>query len=159
VPPFATPDDVATRLGRDLSGAEQNMVEQVVEQVTGLIAEVVGKDLAWAAALDPVPATLKVLCIQKAIQVGTNPQQLRQEGEQLGSYQHNRTWPAAQDMGLYLTEAEEQIVRRAVYGTTRATVPVASIADQFVWPDFPTWVVNIPEPETLDAMENQPDLP
>jgi hypothetical protein len=132
---FATAADVAIRLGRALTTAEEAMVDQVIEEVTGLIVEAVGRDAAWAEDLDPVPATLRSLCIEKAIAVGSNPNQAASTSEQLGAYQHSKTFrkiDASSD--LFLTAGEERRVRRAVYGETTSSPRTPSIADDIFPP-------------------------
>lgn len=120
---FATVDDVAIRLGRGLTSAEEAMAEMVLDSVTGLIAEVAGQDDVWAEALDPVPAYYKVLCVEKVITVGSNPNGYAALSEQLGAYQVSKTFQRSQDIGLFLSEYEERMVRRiannAVSGSTR----------------------------------------
>ena len=128
--PFATAEDVGIRLGRDLDAAEQAMVEMVIEQVTGLIIEAVCRDDDWAADLAPVPSTLKLLCIEKALAVGSNPNGVASESEQLGAYQSSRTFRRSNGSAdVFLTDAEERRVRRAVYGTNADSPRMGSIID------------------------------
>lgn len=119
---FASTDDVAVRLGRDLTEAEAAMAEQVIGLVTGAIVDAVGKDADWADALDPIPATFQAMCIDKVIAVGSNPQGLAGESETLGHHTHSKTYRWASEGGgasvVALTDAEKLIVRRIVWGTT-----------------------------------------
>jgi hypothetical protein len=110
---FATSDDVATRLGRDLTQAEVDMVDLVIEIVTGLIADAAGQTAAWAAALTPVPAYYKALCIEKAIVVGSNPNQLVSLQKQLGAYMSDKTF---RPTTLFLTAEEEARILKFVPG-------------------------------------------
>lgn len=126
---FATTTDVATRLGRDLTAAETDAAELVIEVVTGLIAEAVNRDSDWATALDPVPATLRLLCIEKAVSAIVNPHNVASLSEQLGQFQHSETYPRASDVGLYLSDDEERRARFAVHGITSASVRIQSVAD------------------------------
>jgi hypothetical protein len=121
---FATAEDVAVRFGRDLTDAETAMVEQVIELVTGMIADVVGEDAAWAAALDPVPAAYKALCIEKAISVGTNPGGLRSASEVLGAYQRSETF--GDETGLCLTDYERKQILRVARGGSFQSVTLES---------------------------------
>lgn len=128
--PFATPADVATRLGRALSAAEQVLATQVIESVTGQIADAVDRDAAWAAALDPVPKTLKTLCVEKVIIVGTNPNGLAAESEDLGAHSYSRTFQRSNDVGIFLTENEKRLAREAVYGTLAGSSSPRSMIDR-----------------------------
>jgi len=121
---FATADDVAVRLGRDLTTAEEAMVEAVIEGVQGMIALAAGKDDDWADDLDPVPAYFKMLVVEKALIVGTNPNGLRSEAKTLGAVERSRVF---RDAGVFLTDDEEDRVRVIVGGTDRATFRVPSL--------------------------------
>lgn len=108
---FATKDDVATRLGRELTDDEQVTAAAVIATVEGLIVEVSG-----LAPPDPVPVYYKALCVEKAIGVLANPQNVASQSEQLGDYQHSETFPRALDDGVFLTDREEMTVRRIANG-------------------------------------------
>lgn len=157
--PFATLQDVATRLGRSLTTPESNLAEYIIETTTGLIVEAVGRDLAWADALDPVPATLKAICVEKAIAVGTNPNQLATHTEELGVARETRTFrPGGGTAGstqpdIYLTADEERRARRAIGGPASRSVVLPSVVDNFAWPMFPFGQINLPEPETMAESE------
>jgi hypothetical protein len=129
---FATADDVATRLGRALTSAEEAFAEAVIAQVTGLIADAVDRDIDWADALDPVPQTLSSLCIEKVVRIGANPSALQRRSEQLGSYQHSEDYSTGSAYGVCLTDAEEVRARRAVYGATTATTEPESMIDRAI---------------------------
>lgn len=123
---YATADDVAARLGRDLTADETTQAEAVLDIVAGLIADAVAKDGdAWVA--DPVPTTLMLLSIEKAISALVNPNNLASFSEQLGSYQHSGTYPRSGDVGIFLSDSEERRVRRAVYGAASASVRIGSV--------------------------------
>lgn len=126
---FATTDDVVARLGRALTEPEEALSEYVIDEVAGLIADACGKDAEWASALSPVPAVCKNLCVERAIQIGSNPNNLASESEQLGAHQHSRTFPRSLDGGIFLTDAEERRVRRAVFGNTSGSAVMRSVVD------------------------------
>lgn len=127
---FAATDDVATRLGRALTTAEEGMVELVLDSVTSLIAEAVDRDDAWADDLDPVPMTLRVICIEKAVGIAANPTALVSASEQLGAYQHSQTYARMTSPApILLSDEERRRARRAVYGLNTASPRVPSIAD------------------------------
>lgn len=126
---FATTEDVAVRLGRTLTDPEDDLVEQVIADVTGLIAEAVGKDAAWAAALDPVPSTFKALCVEKAIAVGSNPNGLAAKSESLGAFSTSETFRRDTGVGVFLTDDDERRVRFALHGSSTASTRQQSIVD------------------------------
>ena len=128
---FATYTDVANRLLRTLTSAEQTAATAVIADVTTQIADEVGRDAAWAAALSPVPGYLKAICIEKAISAIANPSNFASESETLGSYSHSQTYPRATDGGVLLTDDEARRVRAAVYGTGVASPTVGSWLDDF----------------------------
>lgn len=110
---FAEPDDVATRLGRELTEPEEGVATSVIITVTGLIAALLDQDAEWVTDLDPVPAYFQALCVEKAIGAIANPSNLAAESEQLGAYQHSQTFPRSLDAGVFLTAYERREVRRA----------------------------------------------
>jgi len=125
---FATADDVAARLGRALTAAEETLVDAVVEQVTDLIADAVGEDADWAADLSPVPAVLTAICVEKAISVGSNPNGVASRSETLGAFSSSENF--RKDSGLYLTPLEERLARRAVLGRLSGSSRPESTADE-----------------------------
>ncbi len=127
---FATTDEVAARIGRDLSATETTQTETLLELATGLIADACGRDEAWAAALDPVPPTVRVVCIEATVRVLLNPRGVRSQQEALGAFSHAESFtdsPGA--AGLTLTPTEQRMVRRAVYGSSTGSAPLGSMLD------------------------------
>lgn len=124
-PVFAEVADVEARLGRELAEGERDAARLILEVVSGMIWEAADKDVAWASALEPVPALLRALAIEKAVGAVANPTNLASASETLGAYSYSETYPRALDVGVFLTADEERAVRRAVYGSgaTSATVP------------------------------------
>lgn len=112
---FATYSDVQTRLGRDLTTAEQGAATAVIATVEGLIVEVSGE-----AAPTSVPAYYKALCVEKALNVISRPEPAI-ASDTLGDY--SVTFTRDDDLGVFLTEREEFTVRRiannAVSGSSR----------------------------------------
>lgn len=127
---FATAEDVATRLGRDLTSEEGAQADFLLETATGVIAGACGKDDAWAAALSPVPTIVKGMCVELVVRVMSNPASVRSQSEQLGQYQHSESYrDGAQGGGMLLASWEELAIRQAVFGRTTASVCVKSIAN------------------------------
>lgn len=113
---FATPQDIATRLGRDLEAIPAAMADQLLDAATAVIAEAAGRDDTWAETVDPVPAMLRFVAIEVVARAMANPNGVRSESEQLGTYQHSQAF-RDDGGGLWLTTTERLLVRRAVYGT------------------------------------------
>lgn len=138
---FARVQDVEVRVGRELTDQEQGLANYVINTVTGLIVDalgVPGKD--WVADLDPPPATLVALCVEKAIGVITNPDNLTSESRTLGDHQVSHTFArggvgVTVGAGLSLSDAEERAVRWAVFNEDSATVLMGSELDLLPW----TW--------------------
>lgn len=128
---FATVDDVARRLNREFTDSEAVQVELLLALATSAIAAAADKTDDWAAALDPVPALLRLLCIEIVVRVLQNPAGAASTTETLGAYSYTERHdsPGA-NAGLELTEPEERRARRAVYGTNTAGVRVDTIANQ-----------------------------
>lgn len=122
---FATAEDIATRLGRELNEVEAATVDQLIEQATSLIAYTAGKDDEWADTLDPVPAAVKTVTVECVWRAMVNPEGAVSLMRQLGSFQHSATFPA-DAVGLRLTRDEERIVRRTVNGHITSVTLVTS---------------------------------
>ena len=126
---FATPSDVSVRLGRALTDAEEAFAEAIIDDVTGLIAEHLGEDDAWATALDPVPRTFKTICVEKAILLGSNPNGLAARSETLGSSSESETF-RRESGGIALSDEEELKIRRAYYGSNSGSSRPESTATE-----------------------------
>jgi len=111
---FAEVTDVETRLGRELTTAEEGSVELLLDTATAVIAVAAGKSEAWAAALDPVPAILKGFCIELACRGLANPEGLFSKSETLGSYSYSPGFNRDTPGGLTLTPIERRVIRNAV---------------------------------------------
>ena len=132
---FATYADVATRMGVTLTSAQQAQATAVIAMVEDLIAEAVYKDSDWAAALDPVPATLTNICVEKAILSLANPKGLESETETLGAYSHTERFNTKESiaaMGIFLNAADRAKARRAVYGSNVSTVRTATVLEEYL---------------------------
>lgn len=112
---FASVDDIANRLGRDLSGGETTSVELLLEGATAVIANAADKDDDWATDLEAatVPRILKFVCIEAVCRALANPSSLQSLQEALGQ----ASYSARFGPGLMLTDSEQLLVRREVYGT------------------------------------------
>lgn len=123
---FAADSDVATRLRRDLSDAEKNAANAVIQLVTGLIAETLNEDDDWAADLDPVPSYYKALCIKKAVAALANPEGVETLAETLGAYSYTTSYDAGQGVDIELTERERRRILRIARGGSLQSVTQVS---------------------------------
>lgn len=120
---FAASDDVATRLGRDLSTKETENVPGLLESATAVIADAAGYDEGWASQLVPIPKLLSTLCVELVCRVLPNPSQWDSVRQQVGSY----SFQASQTtVGMQLSDNETRMVRRAVHGRETDSVQVES---------------------------------
>jgi hypothetical protein len=129
---FATAEDVATRLARTLSGVEAAQVDLLLDAATSAIAGAADKSDQWADQLDPIPNVLRFLAIELVVRTSRNPGGLRSQSETLGQYQHSETF-ADPDKGgalITLTQVEEALVRRTVYGRTTGSAKTESVATE-----------------------------
>lgn len=126
---LATYADVATRLGRSLSTAEQALATSIITSVEGQIVEVSGK-----AAPSPAPAYYKALCVEKAVSVISRPEPAI-AAESLG--QHSVTYTReSDDLGVFLSEYEERQVRRIANNRVSASSRARALPhDAFVTED------------------------
>lgn len=132
---FATYSDVATRMGVTLTSAQQAQATAVIAMVEDLIAEAVYQDSDWADELDPIPATLTNICVEKAILSLANPKGLESETETLGAYSHTErfnTKEAIASMGIALNAAERAKARRAVYGSNVTTTRTPTTTEEYL---------------------------
>lgn len=127
---YATTAEVAARLGRELTPAEQTQVSGVLVDVGGLLNEAAGKPAAWVPV--PPPPLFKTLSVEKAVAVVANPLSLASESEQLGAYQHSQTFQRGMDVGIFLTEHEDQLVADAVYAPSSGSSTARSLVDRIV---------------------------
>jgi hypothetical protein len=131
---FATADDVAARLGRELTAGETATVDYLLTMASAIIAEAAGKDDGWVVTLNPVPQLLRGLSVELTVRALANPNQLAQLREQLGSYSYAATF--ASDAGMALKPVEVMLVRRTVHGATSGSAPMRSVfcvADEILW--------------------------
>lgn len=121
--PFATADDVAARLGRDLTEHETTLADSVIETVGGLILEAVERDEDWAEAQASLPVLFETLCVEKAVALVAEPVPTV-AAETLGAY--SVTWARSSDAGVFLTKSEKRDLRREVWGSGTRAVNLAT---------------------------------
>lgn len=133
MPPLASKTDVATRLGRSLSTTEEATAEQVIETVTGLIADAVERTPEWVQEIDPASPVLRALCVERAVSAIVNPSSLVSESETLGIHAYSKTHSrSAEGPPLALSDAEERMASRAVFGRASGSAPVEAPIDRII---------------------------
>jgi hypothetical protein len=133
---FVTDTQIAARLGvPSLSTVQAAQAAQLIDAVTGMIAEAVGKDDAWADALDPVPRVVRGMALEIVVRVMNNPSTAGTITEQLGSYSYTQVF---RENGLLLSDSETAVLRRAVYGGDSTGAPLENVLDDLpVQASFP----------------------
>lgn len=120
MPPFAETADVQTRLGRDLTDAEEDLVELLLEAIGDEILEAVGQDSDWADELDEdekIARAFKGVSIEAVYRVLANPAGAATLQESLGAYSYSQTFREdAGNAGLYLSGPERRRCRKVVHG-------------------------------------------
>jgi hypothetical protein len=130
--PFATIDDVTDRLGRDLTEQETTIATWAIATVEDLIAEALGKDSDWADAVDPIPATLSAIVVEKTVGLIVNPTNVASDSETLGAHSYSRTFPRSADIGIFLSRADRARARRAVSGTGLLSIRTPTALEEFL---------------------------
>jgi hypothetical protein len=131
-PPLASVTDLERRLGKEFGDAELSRVEAVLDDASALIRDEAGR--TW---IDPitgliagVPASIRAVVLRVAERATRNPDALKSESGGDYSYQYADT-----EGGVYLTDRERQIIRRALGRTGLWTQPVerGDILDSTLW--------------------------
>jgi len=146
---FATPDDVAARLGRDLTTEEEAFVEAALDDATAAIAEAAGKNDEWSEDLDPVPKVIKALAVSLVVRAGQNTEGVVSRTEALGQYSVTDRFPDPRGgesaSGIFLSDDERRLVRRVVFGRGSGTAIPASVLDGLPdWEDFTPFLEPFP---------------
>jgi hypothetical protein len=126
---FASAEDVATALGRDLTADEAAQVAFLLDLATGVIAAAADKSDAWAATYSPVPEILRGYAIRLALNGMTNPTGLVSTSETLGQYSNSQRFSEAGG-AMTLTDLDERVIRRAVFGTNSGSAKTESLATE-----------------------------
>ena len=112
---FATTADVAARLGRALTTAEDDQAESLILAAQATIEVVIGRA---EADLTTVPAACEHVCVSMVLRGMANPYGFASDTESLGAYTKSQTYGRDGGTDLTPTQSETLILRRAVYGTT-----------------------------------------
>lgn len=127
---FISTEDVRKRLGlAALTSTQRDQIEVLLGLVDGLIFDAVDQDQAWADALrDDVPPMLRAVEMTVVCRALANPTGASGLTEMLGQYSHSERFNDASEAGLSLTDREERLSRRAVYGTDAGGGQAESLA-------------------------------
>jgi len=126
---YATPEEVAARLGRTFTPEETTQATALLEGAADSIAAACGHEVGWSP--EDVPAGFKEVSIQAATRGMLNPAGQTSESEQLGSYQHGTNY-AESAAGSSLTRREVLAVRRAYFGSNAAAPRVRGLVDDVI---------------------------
>ena len=119
--PLAAVYELEARLGRQLEGADLGRAVAVLEDVSALARDVAGR--TWLTETGTLaadlPNTVKAVVLKSAERAMRNPDGYSAESG--GDYSYQRV--GVQD-GVYLTEREEKLIRRAIGRSGLWTQPV-----------------------------------
>lgn len=118
--PLATVADLEARLGREFDASELPRISALLDDASALVRDVAGK--TWidpeTDELLPVPGSIRWVVLRAAERAVRNPEGF--SSESAGDYSYQRT---GVQPGVYLTEAEEKAIRRALGKTGLWTQP------------------------------------
>ena len=134
LPPLAEPSDLENRLGRAFADEEADRAEAVLADASALARAEAGR--SWVSDTEPAASTapdvVKAVVLRVAERCMRNPDGFTAEAASDYSYQRS----GVQD-GVYLTEREAQILRRAAGRSGLWTQRVTARSE--VW-DRTEWV-------------------
>lgn len=132
MPALASVQDIEARLGRVVAGDELGRVVALLDDASALVRDEAG--VTWIApttgALLTVPESVRVVVLRVVERAIRNPQGF--SAESAGDYSYQRT---GVEPGVYITDREQKIIRRAVGRVGLWTQPVTRGNDdlQTVW--------------------------
>lgn len=119
--PLAGITDVEARIGRTFTGDEAVRVRALLDDASALV-----RDEAATTWIDPitsllieVPGSVRAVVLRAVERAARNPQGF--SAESAGDYSYQRT---DVEPGVYLTDGERQIIRKAIGRTGLWTQPV-----------------------------------
>ena len=121
---LAEVDDLVARLGRQLNDSDLVRALAVLEDASALVREEVGYTV-WTdpdtGIIDPalVPGSVRAIVLRAAERAMRNPGGF--SAESAGDYSYQRT---GVQMGVYLTEGEQRLLRRATNRSGLWTQPI-----------------------------------
>jgi len=141
---LAEVSDVEIRLGRDLTERQTAQADALLRQATTNIYNAADKDASWQPPAEIEPL-LSMLAVELACRAMANPQALGQISESLGAYSSTTTYPRElPGSGIMLTEVEELMIRRAVWGQNAGTYrPDTDASDYMLIKGYDTALIPI----------------
>lgn len=124
---FASVEDVATRLGRVLTGTEEDTVGLLLGLASAAIRAAVDRPDSWMP--DPVPQLLRGFCVEVTCRGFLNAGGLFSKSETIGSYSYTNSFNRELPSGIALTEAETLVLRRSVWGTNAGSARAENVLD------------------------------
>lgn len=122
---FADASDLETRTGRTFTTAQTATAELLVDLASELVADACGKTVA--ALSESYAPVLRIVTIEVASRAMANPDGLASSNERLGAWAATKNFREA---GLSLTDLEERLVRRAVFGSNSGSSRPTSTATE-----------------------------
>jgi hypothetical protein len=100
-----------SRLGRTLEGTDATRVVALLDDASSLVRDIAGR--TWinpdTGVLDPVPGSIRAIVLRAVERAVRNPEGF--SAESAGDYSYQRT---GVQPGIYITDAEEKAIRRAL---------------------------------------------
>lgn len=129
---FASAAEVAARLGRTFTDAENDQVDMLLQLASLAVAGACDKDDAWVATVAPVPPIVRVITIECVVRAFVNPDGARTRQEQLGQYGTTVTYAAAAPSGISLSPVEERAVRSAVFNGSTGSARLSGVLEDII---------------------------
>lgn len=126
LPPLATVDQLAVRLGYPLEGAEADRARALLIEASELIRDAAGTD--WVdegGQLSDVPRRVAQICLAATYRAFTNPEALSQRSIGDSSKSYDRAGVEGGE-AVYLTTAEREAVLNAAGRSPFAAVTLVS---------------------------------
>lgn len=136
---FTTVANVANRLNQEFDDDQAAQCSFLIAQATVSICAALDRDpTTWKP---PVKARsfLSMMATELTARSMPNTLGLQSKSERVGTYSYTETYSNSDGSGLLLTNAEELILRRVVFGSDIASVTVEGPADAYatiMWPDW-----------------------
>lgn len=127
---FASVEDVATRLGRVLTGTEEDTVGLLLGLASAAIRAAVDRPDSWMP--DPVPQLLRGFCVEVTCRGFLNAGGLFSKSETIGSYSYTNSFNRELPSGIALTDAETLVLRRSVWGTNAGSSRADNMLDDLL---------------------------
>jgi hypothetical protein len=115
---FAETSDVVARIGRSLSTAEETKYAAALEDAQALLEVAIDRTETEMETASPA---LRGICVSVAMRIASNPHGMARHTQALGAFSETKSFQA--EGAITLTEQEELLARRAVWGTNTSNGP------------------------------------